>query len=90
MWTPSEVARSRATLNVPLTMLDEKLGSSAYLLGRDFSVADLNVTAILSRNAGAQISLRDKPKLANWLHSCWSRPDCPRKNALTAALAEVS
>jgi glutathione S-transferase len=90
MWTPSEVARSQAVLNTPLTLLDEKLGSSPYLLGSDFSVADLNVAAILSRNAGAQINLRDKPKLANWLHSCWSRPGCPRRDALIAAMAQVS
>lgn len=89
MWSAEEVARCRAVLNAPLTILDAKLGSSNYLLGSDFSVADLNVACILSRNSGAQISLRDKPNLANWLRSCWSRPACPRKDELIAALERV-
>jgi glutathione S-transferase len=41
MWSAEEVARCRAVLNAPLTILDAKLGSSNYLLGSDFSVADL-------------------------------------------------
>jgi glutathione S-transferase len=90
MWTPDEVARSHAVLNAPLAILNEKLSSSHYLLGSDFSVADLNVACILSRNAGAQIGFRDKPHLANWLRSCWSRPACPRKDALVAALDRVT
>ena len=89
MWTTEEVARSRAVLNGPLQMLNEKLASSPYLLGSAFSVADLNVSVILSRNAGAQINLADKSNLVNWLHSCWSRPACLRKDALLQGLDRV-
>ena len=46
MWTEEEVARSREVLSGPFKMLDEKLESSAYLLGPAFSVADLNVASI--------------------------------------------
>jgi glutathione S-transferase len=89
MWTADEVARCHGVLDAPLAMLNAKLASSPYLLGSKFSVADLNVAAILSRNSGAQISLDNKPNLATWL-SCWSRPACPRKEALIASLERVS
>jgi glutathione S-transferase len=89
MWTPDEIARSRAVLTDPFKTLNKELASSPYLLGSEFSVADLNVVAILSRNAGAQISLADKPKMADWLQSCWSRAACPRRDALLEGLSSV-
>jgi glutathione S-transferase len=36
---------------------------SPYLLGSEFSVADLNVAMIVAANAFAKISLSDKPNL---------------------------
>jgi glutathione S-transferase len=63
MWTSEEIARCRSVLESPLAMLSERLGEAPYLLGQNFTVADLNVSAILSRNAGAQINLADMPKL---------------------------
>jgi glutathione S-transferase len=89
MWTGEEVARCRAVLNGPFALLESKLASSGYLLGPDFSVADLNVSGVLSRNAVAQINLADKPHVAGWLHACWSRPANPRKEGLLAALEAV-
>jgi glutathione S-transferase len=89
MWTPEEVARSRAVLAGPFKVLNEQLASRPFLLGSEFSIADLNVAAILSRNAGAQISLADKPNMASWLERCWSRPECPRRDSLVEALNRV-
>lgn len=89
MWTPAEVARSRSVLAGPFNVLNDKLASSPYLLGSAFSVADLNVAMIMSRNQYAQIDLSDKPNLVKWLHSCWSRPACPRKDALLKGLPHV-
>ena len=90
MWTSEEIARCQSVLASPLAMLNERLAGAAYLIGPHFTVADLNVSAILSRNAGAQINLADKPNLVTWLRSCWSRPACPRTDALTAALKRVA
>jgi glutathione S-transferase len=90
MWTSDEIARCRSVLEPSLAMLNERLAEAPYLLGSNFTVADLNVSAILSRNAGAQINLADKPNLVAWLRSCWSRPACPRQEALTAALNQVA
>jgi glutathione S-transferase len=90
MWTSEEIARCRSVLDPPLAMLNERLAEAPYLIGRNFTVGDLNVSAILSRNARAQINLTDKPNLVTWLRSCWSRPACPGKDALTAALERVA
>ena len=90
MWTPEEIARCRSVLDSPLAMLNERLAEAPYLIGPNFTVGDLNVSAILSRNAQAQINLTDKPNLVTWLRACWSRPACPRKDALTAALERVA
>jgi glutathione S-transferase len=89
MWTSEEIARCRSVLESPIAVLNEWLAESPYLIGTNFTVADLNVSAILTRNAGARINLADKPNLVTWLRSCWSRPACPHKDALTAALERV-
>jgi glutathione S-transferase len=89
MWTPKEVTRSSAVLNGPLDVLNGKLATSPYLLGSEFSVADLNVAMIVSANSFAKISLSDKPNLVKWLQRCWSRPACPRKDVLLEALDHV-
>ncbi len=86
MWTPEEVARSRAVLDGPLDVLNDKLSASPYLLGSEFSVADLNVAVVISRNFRAKVSLSERPHLVDWLHRCWSRPACPRKETLLKAL----
>jgi glutathione S-transferase len=90
MWTSEEIARCRSVLAPPLAMLNERLAESPYLIGPNFTVGELNVSAILSRNDRAQINLADKPNLVTWLRCCWSRPACPRKEALTAALERVA
>ena len=86
MWTPEEVARSRAVLNGPLEVLNNKMATLPNILGTEFSVADLNVAMIMARNLFAKISLSGKPHWVDWLHRCWSRPACPRKEALLKGL----
>lgn len=89
MWTPAEVARSRSVLNGPLSVLNDRLASSPYLLGPEFSVADLNVAVVMSRNQHARVDLSGKPNVVRWLHSCWSRPACPRKDVLVEDLKRM-
>jgi glutathione S-transferase len=62
------------TLAQPLRVLDGALGCSAYLLGDDFTVADLNVASILSWARPAQIDMAPFPKAAEWLKKCAERP----------------
>ena len=61
---------------VPLGVFDGALVRREYLLGNAFTVADLNVAAILrwARIAGLDFSL--VPKVERWLDVCLARPAC--------------
>jgi glutathione S-transferase len=62
------------TLAQPLRVLDGALSDSPYLLGGNFTVADLNVASILSWARPAQIDMAPFPKVAEWLKNCAERP----------------
>ncbi len=86
-WDDDELTRCRNVLQDPLRVLDETLSTRTYLLGERFTVADLNVTCILSRldrNAGMDLS--SMTHLEAWLRRCWSREACPRRERLTRVL----
>jgi glutathione S-transferase len=61
-------------LRQPLGVLDRAVSASPYLLGGDFTVADLNVAAILSWARPARIDFAPFPKAADWLSRCALRP----------------
>jgi glutathione S-transferase len=62
------------TLAHPLGVLQGVVGGSAYLLGEQFTVADLNVASILAWARPAQIDFSAVPKVAEWLRVCAERP----------------
>ena len=86
--TPEEVARCKSVLTAPLDVLNGQLADKPYLLGDEFSVADLNVACVFSRNEGAQVDLSSRAELTEWLTRCWSRPACPRSTFLLESLAK--
>jgi glutathione S-transferase len=59
-------------LAAPFAVLDAALANNTYLLGPDFSVADLNVAAVISR--AIDMDLAATPRLADWLRRCHDRP----------------
>src|SRR6202045_1402390 len=63
----------------PFKVLDTALAKTPYLLGGDFTVADLNVAAVISR--AIDMDLSAVPNLQTWLTRCLDRP------AARAALA---
>ena len=63
----------------PFKILDAALATQPYLLGNDFTVADLNVAAVISR--AVDMDLTHVPHLKAWLSRCLERP------AARAALA---
>ena len=85
-WTSDEIARCKQFLQEPFRVLNEEFASRPHLLGNGFTVADLNVSVILSRNNFAQVDLSSFPNLADWLTHCWSRPACPRSKNLLETL----
>jgi glutathione S-transferase len=58
----------------PLGVLDAAVAKTPYLIGNDFTVADLNVAAILSWARPARIDMTPFPKVADWLGRCALRP----------------
>ena len=62
------------TLAQPLGVLDGVLARTAYLVGGDFTVADLNVASILAWARPARIDMSPFPKAAEWLKNCAERP----------------
>jgi glutathione S-transferase len=68
-----------SVLAAPFKVLDAAVTAQPYLLGDDFTVADLNVAAVISR--AADMDLTAVPHLQAWLARCLARP------AARAALA---
>jgi glutathione S-transferase len=62
----------------PFKVLDAELTKQPYLLGDSFTVADLNVAAVISR--AADMNLSHVPHLKAWLSRCLERP--PARAAL--------
>lgn len=56
----------------PFKILDAAVAKQPYLLGDSFTVADLNVAAIVSR--AAEMDLTATPNLKAWLTRCLERP----------------
>jgi glutathione S-transferase len=56
----------------PFAVLDAALAKTPYLLGNDFTVADLNVAAVISR--AIDMDLSAVPNLKAWLTRCLDRP----------------
>jgi glutathione S-transferase len=56
----------------PFKVLDAALAKTPYLLGGDFTVADLNVAAVISR--AIDMDLSHAPNLKDWLTRCLDRP----------------
>ena len=55
----------------PFKVLDTAVARQPYLLGNDFTVADLNVAAVISR--AADMDLSAWPHLKHWLTRCLDR-----------------
>jgi glutathione S-transferase len=66
-------------LAAPFRVLDAAVATQPYLLSDDFTVADLNVAAVISR--AVDMDLAAVPRLKAWLTRCLERP------AARAALA---
>lgn len=64
----------------PFKVLDAALANHPYLLGDDFTVADLNVAAVISR--AVDMDLSAVPNLKAWLSRCLERPAARKALAL--------
>jgi glutathione S-transferase len=65
-------AEALKVLVAPFKVLDAAVSGQPYLLGNDFTVADLNVAAVISR--AIEMDLSAVPNLKAWLVRCLDRP----------------
>lgn len=70
----SHAQRNELLLQKPLGVLNQALDRRKYLLGDDFTVADLNVAVILSWARRAEMDLSFVPEVDRWLDACLARP----------------
>ena len=80
----SEAAIKNATtaLQAPLKVLDDRLKSQEYLLGRDFTIADLNVASVLTLSTFVGFDLSGTPAAQKWFQKCVSRPSQQKVGSL--------
>lgn len=66
-------ANAVQALNAPLKVLDQSL-KSGYLLGSEFSIADLNVASVLMLGTMVGVDMSGTPAAKGWLEKCLARP----------------
>ena len=58
----------------PWGVLDRHLGARDYVLGERFTVADLNIAAVMTLALSCGLDLDVWPRMKAWLHACLFRP----------------
>ncbi|HUY26893.1 MAG TPA: glutathione S-transferase family protein [Candidatus Binataceae bacterium] len=69
-------------LKAPLKALDQSLQGKDYLLGKTFTVADLNVASVMSWAAMMRLDLSATPAVQAWLQKCLGREANQKVRAL--------
>jgi glutathione S-transferase len=75
---PAIVAKTEADIERPLAVLDAHLADREYLLGGDFSIADLNVAGTLATAHFAKFDFSKYENVARWMSRCTGRPSFAR------------
>lgn len=70
----SAAKAAEAKLDRPFKVLNDELEGKDYIVGDRFTVADLNVAAVLSWTLLIGMDLSPYPHLAKWLEKCMERP----------------
>jgi glutathione S-transferase len=60
-------------LKAPMNALEESLKGKEYLLGKNFTIADLNVAAVMSWIPMMKLDLSSTPNVSAWLQKCLGR-----------------
>ena len=69
-------------LKAPFKVLNDHLQKSEYLLGGEFTIADLNVASVMSIAQYIQLDLSKTPAAQKWLQKCLERPANQRARAM--------
>ena len=72
------VAEAIEKIKAPLAVIEQHLGSREYLLGRDFTIADLNAGSVWNIGNMVGVDFSSAPKTTAWLTKITSRPASER------------
>jgi glutathione S-transferase len=75
------VAKTEVDIVRPLAVLDAHLADREYLLGGDFSIADLNVAGTLATAHLAGFDISKYENATRWMSRCTGRPSFARTQA---------
>src|SRR5579872_1656224 len=67
-------ANAIQSLHAPLAVIERQLGNRDYLIGKDFTIGDLNVASVWNIGQMVQVDFSSAPKTTAWLARCTSRP----------------
>jgi glutathione S-transferase len=62
------------TLQAPLAVLDNHLKGRDNLLGKDFTIADLNVASVMRLAQYVKFDFSATPEVGKWMQRCLGRP----------------
>ncbi|MGE0416228.1 MAG: glutathione S-transferase family protein [Acetobacteraceae bacterium] len=68
------LAQCEADLQRPLKVLEDHLATRDWLIADRFTVADLNVAAVMIWAKTGKLDLTAWPRTADWLRRCMARP----------------
>jgi glutathione S-transferase len=68
------IAEAVEKLKAPLAVIEHHLGSREYLLGKDFTIADLNAGSVWNIGNMVGVDFSSAPKTGAWLTKLASRP----------------
>ena len=75
---PKKADEAAVRFEKPIAVLDGALAGRQFLLGPDFTIADLNVASVLSIAPMGGLDLAPTPNAAAWLGRCTARPALAR------------
>lgn len=79
---PKVTERALRGLERPLKVLDQHLAQQSYVLGDAFSVADLNVAAVMLLFGMVGIDASAHRNVSRWLEACYARPALERARSV--------
>jgi glutathione S-transferase len=75
---PAVVSNAEAAIQKPLGVLDAHVSDREYLLGGDFTIADLNLAGALSTAHFSNFDISKFENTARWMSRCVGRPSFAR------------
>ncbi|MCQ4158840.1 glutathione S-transferase family protein [Roseomonas sp. GC11] len=81
---PEEAAAGAEALRRPLALLEQHLAARDWILPEGFTLADLNVAAVLQDAWGRGLTYPEFPHVARWYEASFARPAARRVLAMRA------